>query len=224
MTCGVKMAKNGEKDTKRLILNAAEKLFANDGFSATSLRQITTAADVNLAAVNYHFGSKESLIDAVISRRLDPMNRERLGLLDRLEAEAGEQGPALEAIVEAFIGPPLRMQQTTGSKGSNFMRLLGRVMNDPSDRALNRFIDQFRETIERFSAALSRALPDLSPAEILWRMVFMVGAMAHTMSISRQLPRVTGGLCDPSDVGALIKSMTPFLAAGMRADAPGGDA
>jgi AcrR family transcriptional regulator len=218
------MAKNGEKDTKRLILDAAEKLFASDGFSATSLRQITTAADVNLAAVNYHFGSKESLIKAVISRRLEPINKERLDLLDRLEDEADEKGPALEEIVEAFIGPPLRMRQTAGSKAAHFMRLLGRIMSDPSDHVMTQFTDLFRETIERFSAALGRSLPDLSPAEILWRMIFMVGSMAHTMSISSHLPRVTGGLCDPSDTAALIKRMTPFLAAGMRADAPGGDA
>ena len=218
------MAKNGEKDTKNLILDSAEKLFAKQGFSGTSLRQITTAADVNLAAVNYHFGSKESLIDAVISRRLEPINKERLDLLDRLEEKAGERGPALEAIVEAFIGPPLRMRHAAGSKATHFMRLLGRVMSDPSDRVIMQFTDKFRETIERFSAALSRALPDLSPADILWRLVFMVGAMAHTMSIFRQLPKVTGGLCDPTDVGALIKRMTSFLAAGMRSTEPGGEA
>jgi AcrR family transcriptional regulator len=214
------MAKNWEKDTKILILDAAEKLFASDGFSATSLRRITTEAGVNLASVNYHFGSKGSLIDAVISRRLEPINKERLDLLDRLEDEAGEKGPALEAIVEAFIGPPLRMRQAAGSKAAHFMRLLGRVMSDPSDRVMTQFTDLFRETIERFSTALGRALPDLAPADILWRMVFMVGAMAHTMSISRQLPRVTGGLCDPADAGALIKRMAPFLAAGMRAPVP----
>jgi len=224
MNIGATMAKNGGKDTKSLILDAAEKLFANDGFSATSMRQITTAANVNLAAINYHFGSKDSLIDAVISRRLEPINKERLDLLNHLEDEAGEKGPALEEIVEAFIGPPLRMRHAGGSKATHFMLLLGRVMSDPSDRVMTQFTDLLRETIERFSAALSRALPDLSPADILWRLVFMIGAMAHTMAISRQLPRVTGGLCDPSDVGALIKRMTPFLAAGMRAAAPGGEA
>ena len=218
------MANNGQKETKELILDAAEKLFAKQGFDATSLRQITSAAGVNLAAVNYHFGSKEALIDAVIFRRLEPLNRERLDLLDRLENEAGEQGPALEKIVAAFIGPPLRMQQTAGSEGANFMRLIGRVMSDPSDRLLAQFINQLREVIERFSAAFGRALPDLSAADLLWRMIFMVGSMAHTMSISSHLPKATGGLCDPSDAGALIKMMTPFLAAGMRAGAKGGDA
>jgi AcrR family transcriptional regulator len=216
------MANNGKKETKELILDASEKLFANQGFDATSLRQITTAAGVNLAAVNYHFGTKEALVDAVIARRIEPMNRERLALLDRHEAEADEQGPELEKIVEAFIAPPLRMQHAGGTRGADFMRLLGRVMSDPSDRAMDLFIDQFREAIARFSAAFARALPDTPRADVLWRMVFMVGSMAHTMSISHHLPKVTGGLCDPSDVGALIKTMTPFLAAGMRAGAKGG--
>jgi AcrR family transcriptional regulator len=219
-----KMAKNGQKETKDLILDAAEKLFAEKGFSATSLRQITSAADVNLAAVNYHFGSKEALIDAIISRRIKPMNRERLALLDRHEAEADERGPELEKIVEAFIAPPLRMQHAGGARGADFMRLLGRVMTDPSDHVLTRFIDQFGEIIERFSIALVRALPGRPRADVLWGMVFMVGSMAHTMSISRHLPRVSGGLCDPSDVEALTKRMTLFLTAGMRAAAPGGEA
>jgi AcrR family transcriptional regulator len=218
------MANNGEKDTKRLILDAAEKLFAKQGFTATSMRQLTTEAGVNLAAANYHFGSKEALIDAVIARRIEPMNRERIALLDRHEAEADEGGPELEKIVEAFIAPPLRLQHAGGARGADFMRLLGRVMSDPSDRAMDLFIDQFQEAIARFSAAFTRALPDTPRADLLWRMVFMVGSMAHTMSISRHLPRVSGGLCDPSDVDGLIARMIPFLAAGLRAGSKGGEA
>jgi AcrR family transcriptional regulator len=224
MTHEAKMVKTVEKDTKELILDAAEKLFAAEGFAAASLRHITAEAGVNLAAVNYHFGSKDALIDEVISRRLDPLNRERLQLLEELEASSGDAGPAMEQIVEAFIGPPLRIKQAAGRVGVDFMRIIGRVMSDPSDRLLKQFTDKFRETTERYSAAIGRAQPQLSPAEIIWRIVFMVGTMAHTMSMSEYIQDVSDGVCDPSDIESLIRRMTVFLSAGMRAAASGGDA
>ncbi len=207
-------------DTKAKILDAAEQLFAEHGFSATSLRQITTKAQVNLAAVNYHFGSKEALVEAVIARRMEPISMERLRHLDRLEAEAGEGGPALEQVVEAFIGSPLRMANAARDGGSNFMRLLGRVMSDPGEFAKQIFAERLRETVERFSAALSRLLPGLSEGDILWRLLFMAGTMVHTMSISGHLHKLTEGRCDTSDVEAIIKRLVPFLAAGLEASTP----
>src|ERR1700686_696793 len=89
-------------DTKTRILNAAEKLFGLNGFDATSLRDITAEAQVNLAAVNYHFQSKESLIDAIIERRLEPVNRLRIEMLD-----AAGPTPTVEQIVDAFLSPLL---------------------------------------------------------------------------------------------------------------------
>jgi len=120
------MPPSDPKDTKERILDAAERLFAVTGFEATSLRNITAEADVNLAAVNYHFGSKEKLTEAVFSRRLEPMNRERIALLDALEAHGGPDSRNLEAIVEAFVGPPLRMSRDPERGGPAFMRLLGK--------------------------------------------------------------------------------------------------
>jgi AcrR family transcriptional regulator len=206
--------------TKAKILDAAEQLFARQGFSATSLRQITTMAKVNLAAVNYHFGSKEALIEAVITRRLEPITGERIELLDRLEAEAGEGGPSLEEIVEVFIGPPLRILHKARREGSDFMRLFGRIMADPGDQAKVVFAEGLRETVQRFGAALSRRLPGLSEADIIWRLVFMAGSMGHTMSMSGHLHKITEGRCDASDIEAIIRRMVPFLTAGLRAPSP----
>ena len=98
-------------DTKEKMLRAAESLFSEHGFTATSVRMITAEADVNLAAMHYHFGSKEKLIIELFAWRLDPLNRERLELLDQFEAEAGEEPPALERILEAFVGPPIRLSR-----------------------------------------------------------------------------------------------------------------
>ena len=207
----------GEISTRDRILDAAEELFAEQGF-ATSLRAITASAGVNLASVNYHFGSKEALIREVFHRRLGPLNAERVGLLDRLEAAAGEEAPPLETIIEAFVGPPLRMSHDP--RGATFMRLFGHSLGQRDDRILRMFAEEFRTVAERFGAALGRALPHLDRPEVLWRLLFMVGSMAHTMSLSDKLPELTRGVCAPADVEALILRLVPFVAGGMRAAAP----
>lgn len=206
-----------EISTKDRILDAAEELFAEEGF-ATSLRAITASAGVNLAAVNYHFGSKDALIQEVFARRLGPLNDERLRLLDRLEGAASGAGPPLDKIIEAFVGPAIRMSHNP--QGATFMRLFGHTLSQRDDRIMRMFTDQFQEIIQRFSAALGRALPHLDRVEVFWRMLFMVGAMAHTMALSDKVPAITGGLCDASDVEATVRRLVPFLAGGMRAAAP----
>ncbi len=202
--------------TRDRILDAAEELFAEQGF-ASSLRNITSSAGVNLAAVNYHFGSKEELIRELFARRLGPLNEERLELLDRAESASGGT-PPLEEIVNAFVGPALRMSHDP--RGAIFMRLFGHTMSQRDDRILRMFTDQLRVVIERFSAALARALPHLGREEILWRMLFMVGSMAHTMALSDKFPSISGGLCQAADVETTLRRLVPFVAGGLRAAAP----
>src|SRR5688500_8117016 len=125
-------------DTKTRILDAAEQLFMEHGFEATSLRSLTSAASVNLAAVNYHFGSKEELFQAVLTRRLDPMNQERIDLLERLERDAGGKPCAVEKILFAMMIPALKLARDEKRGGKNFLRLLGRAYADPAP-----FIRQF---------------------------------------------------------------------------------
>ena len=119
-------------DTKTRILDAAEGLFMEHGFEATSLRSLTAAAGVNLAAVNYHFGSKEELFQAVLTRRLDPMNKERIELIDKLEREAGGKAIACERILFAMLIPALRLARDEERGGKNFLRLVGRAYADPA--------------------------------------------------------------------------------------------
>src|SRR2546421_12961401 len=106
-------------DTKTRILDAAEVLFMEHGFEATSLRQITAAAGVNLAAVNYHFGSKEELFQAVLTRRLDPMNAERMALLDEYERDQAGEELSCEKILAAMFIPALRLSRDTKRGGQN---------------------------------------------------------------------------------------------------------
>ena len=114
-------------ETKDRILDVAERLFADRGYPATSLRDITAEAGVNLASVNYHFGAKESLLAALLERRFAPVNRRRLELLDEIEVEVGAGRPAVEEVLRAFLAPPFEMQQKWGASGRTFLRLVGRL-------------------------------------------------------------------------------------------------
>ena len=116
----------GKKSTRDKILDAAEILFAEKGFDGTSVRAITEKAGVNLAALNYHFGSKSGLIEALFKRRIDPINKKRLEMLREFEAEAGMNPVPLEKILKAFLAPALRVSERNTS-GRLFVRLMGRI-------------------------------------------------------------------------------------------------
>lgn len=162
-------------DTKQKLLDAAEQLIAEHGYSATSLRQIISAAGVNLASVHYHFGSKEELLHAMVQRHAGPVNEQRLALLDRYEAEAGGAAVPVSTVLDAFLAP---MARAAGGK-PQFVRVMGRLVSE----GLMRFVleKNFQEVLMRFTAALRKALPGLSEEEFRWRMAFMQGAVAHTM-------------------------------------------
>ena len=213
------MPQNETRDTKERILDAAERLFADRGFAATSMRNITAEADVNLAAANYHFGSKEMLIQAVFARRLLPINRERIERLDELESARADAGPTAAQIVEAFIGPPLRMSRDRERGGPVFCRLLGHAMNQPKDQIRELLANQFQEVLHRFIAAVQRIRPDLPEHEIPWRLLFIAGAMAHTMAMADEVMRLYGTSNRTSDAEEMIAKLVPFLAAGLSSPA-----
>jgi len=207
-------------DTRDALLDAAEHLFAERGLRSASLRAITGEAGTNLAAVNYHFGSKQGLVEAVFTRRLEPLNRERL---DRLAAcEAAPGGPAVECIVRAFVAPVLRMLRDRREGGAAFARLVARSFSEPSEETLRMLQSAFREVVERFAAALGAALPHLPRETVFWRIHFMAGAMAHTAAFGRLAFAMSHGLCDPEDSERMIDELAAFLAAGHAAPAPEG--
>jgi len=192
--------------TKTRILDAAEKLFAQNGFEATSLRDITAEAQVNLAAVNYHFQSKESLIGAVIVRRLEPVNRRRLAMLD-----AAGPAPTLEQIVEAFIAPVLEAEMP------NVAPLIGRVFSNPAEFAVRVFKEELAPVARRFDEAFAAAVPGIPPDERFWRMHFMAGAMTHMLALWDVIPMLAPMPVQPGDRRELVQRMVRFLAAGFRA-------
>ena len=210
-----------QNETRTRILDVAEELFMQHGFEATSMRLLTSTARVNLAAVNYHFGSKDALIEALFHRRLDPMNTERIAALDALEQQAGEQPLAAEQIIRAFIGTSLRMIEDARGGGRNFIRLLGRAYTEPA-KQIRALIGQLHAPVmERFKAALARALPQIPLDELVWRMHFMFGTLSYTLAATDTVQLIAG--CKPEDrydARLLEARLIAFLCAGLLAPLP----
>ena len=209
-----------EIDTRLRILDVAESLFTEYGFEATTLRQITGAAEVNLAAVNYHFGTKEALIREVFRRRLTWLNQQRLQELDHLEAEAGGAPLKPSRILEVFFGVALRMAADTKGGGRSFMRLLGRTYTKPSEFVRGFLAEEYAAVLARFKAALIKALPGVPGEEILWRFHFMLGAMSYALSGTDALHIVAGDALDDGDAEALYARLMSFMIGGLRAPLP----
>ena len=191
------------------------------GFEATSLRQLTAAAGANLAAVNYHFGSKEDLFQAVLTRRLDPMNQERIALLTRFERESAPQPLSCEKILAAMFIPALRLARDPRRGGKNFLRLLGRAYADPAP-FIRRFLSaQYAVMIARFKAAFGRALPQLPKKELTWRLHFVMGALSYTLAGTDALKLFAALSPRESDNDELLlRRLAPFLIAGLKAPLP----
>ncbi len=210
-------------DTKSRILDAAEELFMEHGFEATSLRLITTAAGVNLAAANYHFGSKEELFQAVLTRRLDPMNRDRMALLAAYEASSGGRTLTCEKIISAMFIPALKLARDHEQGGKNFLRLLGRAYADPAPFIREFLSTQYAEMIGRFRAAFGLALPQLPREEVSWRLHFAMGALSYTLAGTEGLKLIAQFHPENTDNDELLlKRLAPFLAAGLRAPVANG--
>jgi AcrR family transcriptional regulator len=168
---------NSSASTKERILAAAEVLFAQRGFDGASLRQLTAAAGVNLAAVNYHFGSKDKLVEQVFRRRLDALNASRLAALSRI---AGGADTTVEDVLEAYIRPALDLSHD--GSGSLFMRVLARAFAEHDD-SLRQFLSaNYGHVMRQFTAEFARLLPQLSKPELYWRIDLVTGALTHAMS------------------------------------------
>lgn len=218
------MAEVRSTDTRERILDAAETLFMAHGYDGTSMRLITGAAGVNLAAVNYHFGSKEALMQEVFRRRLDWLNTERLRVLDEMERKAGDKPLKPSQIVDGFFGTLLRMAQDETRGGVTFLRLLGRTLTEPSDFIRAFLAHEYREVVERYKAALFNALPDVPKAEIVWRFHFMLGATSYAIAGTDALRLVTDWQIEDADatdrLDRLLPRLMSFLLGGLRAPLP----
>lgn len=207
-----------QSDTVDRILDAAEELFAERGFAETSLRMITSKAGVNLAAVNYHFGSKNALIQSVFARFLTPFSATLEAEFDELEARPGDRSPSVEEILGALTGSAVRMPQRNERGISIFMRLLGLAYTQSQGHLRTFLEDEYRDIFTRFMGLLKRATPELTSVDRYWRIQFMLGATAFTMSSSdalRDILQAKKGVETP--IQEIAARLIPFLAAGMQA-------
>lgn len=208
--------------TKDRILAATETLFIARGFDGTSLRAITTEAAVNLAAVNYHFGSKEEMFTLVLNRRLDAMNAERLRRLEALEANGYDSAHAVEQIIAILFLPALALSRDREVGGPDFLRLLGRAYADPSPFVRSLLTERYASTNARFKSAFARALPELDQHDLSMRLHFILDSLAATLATEdvRKLVSAIDGAHPPqseADDVHFLSYLTPFLAAGLRA-------
>ena len=218
------MAEARNVDTRERILDAAERLFMAHGYEGTSMRQITGEAGVNLAAVNYHFGSKESLMQEVFRRRLDWLNEERMRVLDAYEKDAGGNALKPSQIVDGFFGNLLRLADDDQHGGMTFLRLLGRTLTEPSEFIRTFLAHEYKPVMDRYKEALFRALPVVPKAEIVWRFHFMLGATSYAIAGTDALRLVTDWQIEEEDstdrLDRLVPRLMSFLLGGLRAPLP----
>jgi len=199
--------------TKDRILGAAEELFAQHGFSGTSLRQVTSRADVNIAAVNYHFGSKENLVNEVFRRRMDEMSARRLAQLKTaLQQHPGE----LEPVLAAFVEPALAMAQDRHGGGA-FIRVIARAYAEKND-SLRKFLsDQYGHVLRDFAKAIAGCVPALGKEQLYWRLDFLSGALTYAMA-DFGLIRRPAGLPEAAHRERAARELIRFASAGLKAD------
>ena len=202
---------NTQFSTKDRILGAAEELFAQHGFSGTSLRQVTSRADVNIAAVNYHFGSKDNLVTEVFRRRMDDMSAQRLeGLRQAQEASPGE----LEPILAAFVEPALALAQDRNGGGA-FIRVIARAYAEKND-GLRKFLsERYGHVLRSFAKAIATCVPDLSKEQLYWRLDFLAGALTYAMADFGLIKR-PAGVSDAEHRARAAQELIRFAAAGFK--------
>lgn len=204
-----------EFSTRDRILRTAEKLFADSGIAATSLRAITAAAGVNLAAVNYHFGSKDALVEAVYRRHLEPLNAARLARLKHLQETTGSHPLTVETIVRAFV-EPLVEQTRDEADGSVLTRLMSQSLHEAAGYVERFYARENDEVLRRYREAMQLAIPELSPDEICWRLNFMLGTL-HNAFLDAGLLKLINDPAAAPRPETTLEQLVPFLVAGLTA-------
>lgn len=211
---------NADHDTRQQLLRTAIREFAIHGFDAPSIRDLTMAAGVNQAAVNYHFGSKDGLIKAIFDELAAPLIDERFQKLDDLERNSEGQPLSVEAIVRVLIEPVVRRAKT-GKDGQRELSKLLLIASSLGAKPIEHQIETMHDGLAlRFVDLIAKASPQLSRVEVMWRYKFTLGALLYTLSDHMQnhrLRRLSGGECDTDNPDEIIENLVPFVVAGFAA-------
>lgn len=205
-----------ESGAKLRLVEAAEQLFAERGFEAVSVRDITKRAGMNIASINYHFGSRDGLVAGVMIRYITPINDERLARIEALERRWSGKSVPLEEILDAFVRPLATQVRKSELSERLFLKLVGRMFGEQASAMPPAVEEQFKQVVARFVKALSKALSELAVDEILWRMHFVVGAMVHSMAQDEVLQRISQGASGNPTIEATLSRFSRFAVAGLR--------
>ena len=209
------------RPTRERILDVAEKLFARRGFHGVSVRDITQEAGVDVALVNYHFGSKQALLDSVLTRRSEILNAERMRLLQACVEKAKPGLPTLDEIIDAFTHPVLNRSERGGPGWKAYFGLIAQVNNSTEFGGviMTRYFDP---VVREFVALLRQVLPDCDARDLYWSYHFLSGALTLTFAETGRIDNLSGGVCKSSDLDSVHERLVPFVAAGFRALCAGG--
>jgi len=203
---------NDRATTKERILDAAEALFAERGFAETSLRSITTRAEVNLASVNYHFGSKKALIQAVFDRFMVVFTDELMREMARLE----NQSSALDMhqVLTTLVKPLLKLEKVHADGATSFMKLLGKAYAETQGHIRRFAMDNYAHVFARFTRLLHKACPHVAPNDMFWRLHFTLGSIIFSLSGHEALQEIAeADFNEKVSVEEIIGRLIPFLAA-----------
>jgi AcrR family transcriptional regulator/transposase len=195
-------------------------MFAEQGYRGVSLRAVMRECGVNAAAVHYHFGSKEALLEEIFMRRAGALNEARLRLLKRcLPPAAPDDALMLERILYAYLSPAFSLPD--GDEGvRRFTRLRSVIAHESAELSQHLITRHFNETSGHFIVALRRVLPWLPESALFWRFHFLLGAQYYTLSNPGRIESLSGGSCDAGDLQNALDEMVAFVAAGLRAPLP----
>ena len=203
----------GEK-TRFLLLNTAERLFGQNGMTATSLREVMKAADVNMAMVHYYFKNKEGLLDAILKRRLVPINRDRLNLLGKYALEAEGRPIAMENIIRAYVEPFIRLRDNSDEGGADFLKLFAWLRMEPNFSYHQLMKKHLGDSLTAFQKELKRSLPDKTDEELNWKWAFLGGTVVMTITLMDQIDWFN----DEGDMGGsadwIIQNLVNYTATG----------
>ena len=207
---------NGEA-TRARILDAAEKLFAEHGYSAVSMRSITAEAGVNVAAIHFHFASKEALFEALFDRRIVPINDARIAALQATMKQAPDGRPSIEDVISAFVKPYLDAGEGFDAGRIVVLQFMARAAAD-HDRSIQEVIDKkFDQPWKALVKATRKAAPGITDEALHWGLFFLLGALYFVNPSRSWLTTLSDGKCNPGDTVAAGRYLLPFLAGGMRA-------
>jgi AcrR family transcriptional regulator len=203
------------RTTRDKILDAAERLFARRGFYGVSIRDITAAAGVDVALVNYHFGRKQELFAAVLERRAAILNDLRLERLEECKRRAAPRRPSVEDIIDAFTHPLLERSARGGQGWKSYFALIAQI-NNSAEFGATMMTRHFDVLVQHFMQALREVLPDSDERDLYWSYHFLTGALTLTFAETRRIDNLSGGVCRSNDLESVHERLVPFIAAGFR--------